>query len=423
MRVVIVNSFDKKGGAAIAAFRLHNALNKHEKVHCNMLVQEKSSDLETIQTTTQSKWKKWLNFYRFAKERLIFTFYEKDKSIRFAFSLANTGEDISRNPLIKKADIIHIHWVYFGFLSLKSLKKLFALNKPIVWTFHDMWGFTGGCHYAGDCRNFRTECHDCPFLKKPGKNDLSNRIFYKKKNIYKKANLSIVTCSAWLKEQVKSSALLKEFNVQNIPNPIDLQNTFVKKNKTEARRRLGLNLEKKLILFGAMNIADKRKGFTFFGQALQILLSQKRDDFELVIYGKSSQEMLSKIPFKVNNVGMINSASKMVDVYNASDMFVIPSLEDNLPNTIVEAHACGLPVVGFATCGVNEMIVHKENGYLANYLSADSLAEGIRFILETNDYETLSNNSRRFAEQNYAEKKVSEQYYNLYSTLLEKSNQ
>ena len=162
MKVVILNTSDSVGGAAIAALRLVKALEKQD-IEIRMLVQKKNLENNIISETNNNIINKFKKIFYFAFERLIFKFQEKDSSLRFTFSLGNTGEDISKHKFIQEADIIHIHWINFGFLSLKSLKKIFQLGKPIVWTLHDMWTFTGGCHYSYDCEKYKTNCKNCSY--------------------------------------------------------------------------------------------------------------------------------------------------------------------------------------------------------------------------------------------------------------------
>ena len=417
MKVVLINTSDSTGGAAIAAKRLMQSLIKQD-IDVSLLVQEKKTDNEAVYSTTKSKFKKLLNFYRFAVERFIFFLKEKDKSVRFAFSIANTGENISTHQLIKNADVIHLHWVNGGFLSLQSLKQLFKLNKPIVWTFHDMWAFTGGCHYAGDCTNFRTECKNCPFLKFPHKSDLSNRTWKRKKKLYSDNKLNIVTCSNWLKNVTKKSSLLGNHNIVSIQNPINL-NFFKPTNKNDSRKKLGINTSKKLILFGAMNTNDKRKGSEYLIEALDYISKENpktKDQIALVIFGKNKTPFLTE--FETINLSFINNEQDIVNVYNACDIFVTPSIEDNLPNTIVEAHACGLPVVAFNATGMSEMIKHKENGYLATYKSLEDLANGIIWTLFESDYNKLSVSARNKALNTYSQDISASKYIDLYKSVI-----
>ena len=382
-----------------------------------MLVQEKNTELDFVHSTTNSEFKRKINFYRLALEKLQFLPYETDASLRFAFSTSNTGENIHKHHLIKEADIIHLHWFNQGFLSLASLRKLARLGKPIVWTMHDMWAFTGGCHYAGDCNSFMDECENCQLIKGNKKRDKSTTIFKRKERLYNKVNWHFVSPSNWLKQQAEESVLLKNQNVYHIPNPIDL-NIFKLGDKNKAREKYKLPANKKLILFGAMNIGDVRKGFDFFVKALKHLKQQNIDnDIALVIFGKSTTELRRLLPFTTYDLSIIDDTSKMVEIYQLADIFVIPSLEDNLPNTVVEAHACGLPVIAFDTAGLSEMIHHQEDGYLATYKSVDDLAAGINWALFESDLDSLSHNAVVNAEINYKSTEIAHRYIELYQEI------
>ncbi len=415
------------GGAAIACLRLLAVLEHTEGIEVNMLVQEKKRNHLKVKAIANTWLQKKLAFIRFSQERLFFKFQEKNKQIRFAFSPANTGIDISEHPLVQEADIIHLHWINFGFLSINSLEKLFKLNKPIVWTLHDMWAFTGGCHHSGDCENYQIACGNCEqYLRHPTKNDLSNQVWQRKNAIFttrlrsgNESDFSIIGCSEWLANRAKKSSLFKDFSVKVIPNPLDI-NLFQPQYKVEARQKLGLPIDKKLILFVAAKVSVIWKGFSYFQESLDILKSKSIDsqDIELVVLGESDEETIQKLPFKAHALGRISDVNQIVSVYSAADVFVTSSIQENLPNTIMEAMACGTPAVGFEVGGIPEMIEHQQNGFLAKYKSVENLAEGMKWVLFEANHEELSKNARQKVLDNYSEKVVVEQYVEVYKQLL-----
>ena len=439
MKILLINTDDAMGGAAIACLRLLAILEKTEGIEVTMLVQEKKRDNPKVKAIAETWLQKKIAFERFVRERLYFKFQEKNKEIRFAFSPAISGIDISENPLVQEADIIHLHWINFGFLSLKSLEKLFALNKPIVWTLHDMWAFTGGCHHSGDCENYQVSCGNCiQYLKNPSPNDLSNKVWQRKSAILDrslrlrsgngqlrlKGNITIIGCSQWLSNRAKKSSLFKDFSVKAIPNPLDT-NLFSPKNKVDARIKLGLPIDKKLILFVAAKISVIWKGFSYFQEALEILKTQHshHQNIELVILGESDAEIIQKLPFKVYALGRIADVNQIVSIYSAADVFVTSSIQENLPNTIMEAMACGTPAVGFEVGGIPEMIKNQSSGvpptgFLAKYKSAESLAEGMKWVLFDANCDELSKNARQKVVDNYSEKVVLEQYLEVYKNLV-----
>jgi glycosyltransferase involved in cell wall biosynthesis len=344
--------------------------------------------------------------------------------LRYAFSSANTGVDISEHPLVKEADIIHLHWINQGYISLKGLKKLFDTGKPIVWTQHDMWSFTGGCHYAGTCLEFLEKCSFCTFLKKPSKNDLSARQFVIKKRLYRNVLIHPVACSKWLRASSSESSLFRDKEVSSIPNPIDTE-LFKPMDKTECRKDLSLPTDKKLLLFGAANVSDLRKGARYLFEALDILIESFpvfKENVEIVVFGKISQGSMDSLPVTIHRMNFISDVSDIVKLYNASDIFVLPSLQDNLPNTVMESMACGTPVVGFRIGGVPEMIEHKYSGFLAEGRNALSLATGIYETLFLLDIEEISRNARQKVLNEYTGDVVAKQYVELYEKLLNSSS-
>ncbi len=420
MKIALINKSADNGGAAIASCRLMNALNKIDTIQAQMVVQDYKGNNKNIISTTHSQFDRTIDFGRFVWERIVYLPYEKSKEVRFAFSLANTGKDISKLEAVREADIIHLHWINQGFLSLKGLEKLFKLGKPVIWTLHDMWPFTGGCHYSGNCFFYKQQCGNCFYLKKPHPSDLSNQINKKKEKIYSGTPLTFAGCSNWMTDQAKESTLLKNFRIENIHNPIEVE-LYLPGNKIQARETLGLPTDKKLLLFGAANIFDKRKGFNYLLQSLDILKSnypQLADNVHCIIFGKAKYPY--SVPLSSTSVNYISSQEEMVKLYRAADVFVLPSLQDNLPNTVMEAMSCGLPVVAFNTGGLSEMIEHKVNGYLANTGDSRDLARGLQFVLSEVDSAAFQKIARDKVIKNYHPDIIAAKYINLYRKLLNK---
>jgi glycosyltransferase involved in cell wall biosynthesis len=417
MKVCLINTADHGGGAPVACKRLLQALKP--KVDVNLLVQDKKSNDENIISTIDNSLdliKAEANFYL---ERLPFiAFQEKDKSVRFAFSPANTGTDISQIKYIQNADILHLHWINQGFLSLKNLKNLFQLNKPIVWTLHDMWTFTGGCHYAGDCNHFLNDCGNCKFLRNPDDNDISKKGWFGKEEIYQQnKNIVFIACSEWLADVAKNSSLLKGFRVEVIPNPIKTE-IYTPLDKALLRKKWEIDLDAKIILFGAANINDKRKGLIYLLEALTFLKkSDGNSKIQVLLFGKNKTLDISQLPFPAKSFSIVNDEQKLVEIYNLADVFVLPSLEDNLPNMVMEALSCAIPVVAFDQGGIPEMLDHQQNGYIAKYKSAEDLANGIHWVL-SQENENLSNNAREKVLNSYSEDIVAEKYLAVYKSLI-----
>ena len=410
MNILILNTSERTGGAAIAATRLMKALIGNG-INVQILVLNKQTSDKNIFSIQSSLIKRKLAQFNFFWERwVIFVHNRFSRKNLFKISIANTGFDISGHPLVKSADIIHIHWINQGFLSLENMAKIIQSGKPVVWTLHDMWAGTGICHYPGDCEKYKNECSDCPFLSGKTVRDLSYKVFTLKKKLYLN-RITYVGCSGWIANEAKKSALLQNAFITNIPNPIDTT-VFKPGNKADIRQKRGLSVNKKLVLFVAAKLSDTRKGMSYLVEASRYL--QQRNMEIVFLSGKIDENLLRTISLPAHNLGYLCTPADIASAYAACDVFVTPSLEENLPNTIMEAMACGTPCAGFNTGGIPEMIDHKINGYLAKYQDAKDLADGIDWILFEADYQQLSQNAHRKVIDCYSEEIVAVQYMELY---------
>lgn len=418
MRIVILNTFERTGGAAVAASRLREAL-RADGEEVTMVVRDKQSDCEQVIGVNGSSRQRLLHKLHFIGERLVIFLHNRcSRNDLFAVSLANTGCKLSQLPALQQADIIHLHWINQGFLSLDEIKAIGELGKPMVWTMHDMWPCTGICHHARECNGYYTECAVCPFTASP---TLAAHTLAKKKNIWEKLNVTFVTCSNWLQERTSHSVLMSDKAVLSIPNPIDTHK-FAPLDQTACRAHFGLPTEKTLLLFGAVKASDKRKGIDYMKAAVQILVDthpQWKEQLELAIFGKSEVEMQALFPVKVHQIPYITCEQEMIQLYNTADLYVTSSLEENLPNTIMEAMSCGVPCAGFKIGGIPEMIDHLENGYVATYKSANDLAEGIHQLLQHADFAQIKQNARDKVIRSYSFASVAKSYKELYTQLLE----
>lgn len=415
MKVVLLNTYDKKGGAAIACDRLNQA-HIQNGIESNKFVLHKAPETYSGVTVHKSIFPDKINKnYEHLIEKLVFRPHEASKEIRFAFSLGLHGKNLKKFEIIQDADIIHLHWINNGFLSLRSIDYLLSLNKPIVWTMHDMWPFTGGCHYAGDCNHYEGTCGQCHFLKKPEAEDISNKIWNKKKELFQNAsNLTFVGCSRWLSDLAKTGSLLQDQSVVNIPNCIDT-NTYKPHFKS-----IGT---KYVLLFQAMNINEERKGLTYLIDCLRILREkypEVKNKIKLLIFGEiRSDEFLLDLDYEVELLGSLTNQEDIIKAYQKANIFITPSLQDNLPNTVMESLACGIPVLGFETGGIPEMVDHKINGYIAPHKDSEGLAEGLKWIIgERERYLELCQNARKKVLENYTYNQISAKYLKLYQSLL-----
>lgn len=416
MRVLIVNTSERTGGAAVAANRLMEAL-KHHGVKAKMLVRDKETDHLTVCGLPSS----WRLRWHFLWERLVIWLHLcLRREHLFEIDIANCGTDITQLPEFQEADVIHLHWVNQGMLSLKDIRRILVSGKPVVWTMHDIWPATAICHYTRGCEQYHDECADCPLL--PGKNrkGLANRIWRKKVQMLDGQRVTYVTCSEWLAGEARKSALLKGQYVTSIPNAIDTH-MFHPQDKQQAKAALGLPTDKRIILFVSQRVTDPRKGMDYFVDAVRLLAEQHPDikgTAAIAILGGHAEEVASRLALTAYPLGYVNDPQRIVQVYNAADVFVLPSLEDNLPNTLMEAMACGVPCVGFRTGGIPEMIDHRQNGYVAEFRQADDLARGIHYVLAEADYDTLSHDCLRKVAHSYSQQSVAHRYIEVYEQAL-----
>lgn len=402
MRVLLINTSEKAGGAAIAAARLMEALNQNG-VKAKMLVRDKVTDRVTVAALPSSP----LKLVKFAWERGIIWLHNRF-SMRnlWQLDIANVGTDITRLPEFQEADVIHLHWINQGFLSLRDLRRILQSGKRVVWTLHDQWPYTAICHYSGDCELYQHSCHHCPQLKGSSEHDLSYRVFQQKKALFMQHHITFVGCSQWIADLARKSALLTGQKVVSIPNAIPSK-LFHPMDKAAARMEHRLPLDKKLVLFGSYKVTDERKGVRYLAQAYQMLIEKP----SIVVVGKATKtvaDLFGDADFYC--VDYITDEHRMASLYAAVDAYVTPSLQDNLPNTIAEAMSCGTPCVGFHIGGIPQMIDHLQNGYVAKYRDAADLAQGIDYVLNHD----LSRQAHDKASHLYGEVHVAQQYIKLY---------
>ncbi len=294
------------------------------------------------------------------------------------------GSDVSGMKEVRNADYIYVHWVLGGFLNLSNFEQLAKLGKPVIFFMHDMWTITGGCHHSFTCEKYKSGCYNCQVFPENKKNDLSAKGFKEKLKLYSKYNnLYFISPSKWLYDCAKQSELTKSKPIFHIPNLID--NKFFKSfDKNIAKQILNIDASQFVIAFGAVSVDNPYKGWPYLQKALKILQQGENiKNVTILIFGSGyKKEIEDAIPFETKFVGHLNDEYSTMLVYNAADVFVAPSLADNLPTTVLESLSCGTPVVGFNVGGIPDMVRHKENGYLARYKDANDISEGIKFCIE-----------------------------------------
>lgn len=422
-RVLMLCVSDTNGGAARTAFRIHKSVIENG-IDSKMLVMYKGSNDSNVLSVKNFYKKSLLSevtrfIIRKIRNKLQHARWNKYPDKENVFMSDLRAEPFNGALQKIEFDVLHLHYVNLHFLDLR---ELVGINKPIVWTLHDCWPFTGVCHYFYTCNKYKTECGDCPLLHSGKKSDLSNKIWKKKKAIYSQLDLHIISPSKWLAEESKKSSLMGSFPVQTIPNPIDTD-LYSTGNQFESRILLNLKVSKIYILFCAINaVEDKNKGYNYLLDALRSL--KIRTDitrFELLIVGshKPKMELCDSMP--VQYLGVVDSEPHMVSIYRAVNIAVVPSFSENFSNTILESLACGTPVVAFNIGGNADLIEHKRTGYLAREFVSDDFADGISWCLAENLAGVVSQNARQKVIDNYGNEGTSMKYSQLYNSLISKA--
>ncbi len=412
MKILHVCFSDTSGGAARAAYRLHTAQRKSGYDSYMLVVDKQQKDDSVITISPISKlWVRIVN----KVSGMILNAFNGGLDGEHSLGVIPGGLVSQINSI--DADIINLHWINGGMLSVGELK---SIKSTVVWTFHDMWAFSGTGHYD----DLNEPGGYISGYKGLGENnfrellDVNLQVFNYKKKILSNLNFAIVTPSIWLKNCTESSDMLNSKYVEVIPNCLDM-NMFRPYPKDLARSKFNLPLDKKLILFGAMSsVSDKRKGFDLLRGSL-LEFSRTIGDpemYELVVFGADSGPDEKDLGLKCNYLGSIHDDLKLALCYSVADVFVAPSMQDNLPNTIVESLSCGTPCIAFSVGGFPDMIENDRTGFMATPFSENQLSKSIEKCLNGKD---LGNNCREFAIKNYSEDNIVDSYASIYKKLLE----
>ena len=384
MRVIHITTIDK-GGAYMGALRLHESMCSCG-IFSEILVRTKSnadSPVKEINSnfcrTILSKGKNTLNLL-----------YKKGEIHGDRF-----GTDISHSEYVKNTDVIILHWIN-SFLSLSEIVKLCKLNKPVIWILHDMWLFTGGCHYDST-----SVC------------DTTHRNYTKKIKNLKNIEMTIVGPSQWIVDCAAASHITEGRRLIHIPNTLDVKLYIPLYDKDNLRKKYNIPLDKKVILFGAADggTENPMKGFSYLVEAIRKL---SPEEYVLAVFGNAGESLLDLQGYDIFKLGYIVEMKVLQEIYNLADVFVNPSLQEAFGFTVCEAMSCGIPVVAFEVGGNREQITHRENGYLAKYQNVDELAEGIAYCAR---YTEKLGKKAHLAAQQYSYENIGNQYKDLLRTL------
>jgi glycosyltransferase involved in cell wall biosynthesis len=418
MNVLHISTSDIRGGAALAAYSLHQAMVKRQDFTSSMLVRYKESQDPTVvkirlSTSLMQRVRRSLGRELVNRDKERYS-QPLSKVELFSDDRGAWTESVVAN--VSGFDVIQLHWIC-DFLNYRRFFKDVPKEVPLVWRLSDMNPLTGGCHYAGDCARFEKACGCCPMLESQREHDWSRAIWKRKKAALGQLSserLHIVALNRWMADQVRRSSLLGRFECSVIPNGVNFEE-FRPIQPTVARDALGIPGARRVVAFVADSVSNVRKGFPLLVEALNSL-GTRRNLFLLAV-GQASQLLPTSFPSL--QVGHVLSASFLRLVYSAADVFVIPSLEDNQPNTVLEAMACGTPVAGFKVGGIPEIVEEGRTGLLSPRGSVRELARSIEFLLD-HDQEraAMALHARRRVEEVFSRDVQVQKYLDLYSGLV-----
>lgn len=416
MKCLIISTFEQAGGAARSAHRLYRQ-STLLGVDCRMLVQYKNSDDPLIFGPDG-----WLNqkagMLRPYLDALPLLCYRSRLSP--PWSLAWLPKGIEAGAANFSPDIIHLHGIGHGFLPIRTIKRL---DKPLIWTLHDSWAFTGGCHLPGACTRYSADCGCCPQLNSRHESDLSRWGWLRKANCWPKLDVTFIAPSRWMARCARSSSLLDSMPIEVVPNGIDAQ-YFMPGDRAIARISLGLPQQGIVLLYGASSFTrDKNKGFLHLKCSLSLVAARLgQRTLTVVVFGDSNYQDTEIEGISVRSYGSVATDEKLISLYRAADFFVLPSLQENLPNTVMEAMSCGTPCVAFDVGGVSELVSHGANGFIAEAASEKELAEGIMWMIDDDGRRAkLGRQARKTIENGFSLIEVADQHRSLYSRILNDS--
>ena len=418
IKVLHLSPDEDGGGAAKAAYRLHQAV-QSQKIHSEMLVLRKKTVDKTIKSVRNNAFGKLRSqFYKKinrVKNKINPLFITNNPALHsFGWSGYNLVNQINRS----NADIVHLHWIT-GMLSIDDIAKI---QKPIVWTLHDMWAICGAEHYVPDdtpLSRFRSGYLDSNRPAYESGPDLNQQAWRLKLAKWGNKHFSIVGCSTWLANCANDSPLFKESQIYAINFPLDLRTIWTPHNKQMSRQSFGLPADKKLILAGAVGgVTNFYKGGDLLKEALNLLSDVAKISFEVILFGQDKEQYFDDWPLTVHNAGKIHDQQLLARLYSCADLVIMPSRQEAFGQVASEAQACGVPVAAFAIGGPLDIIEHQKTGWLSPAFNTKDLAYGIEWILNNPKIEEMSQASRDRALKLFSQEYIGEQYLDVYKQAL-----
>lgn len=368
MKVLHLATIDV-GGAFKATVRIHESMQKcgvDSQILLRTKIYEDSWAVEIFDHAAQK-------FASKAKNAINLVLSKKDVFSDYL------GTDVSTHPLVKEADVLVLHWVN-SFLSYRSVEKLLATGKTVIWVMHDMWPFTGGCHYDWYCGGYAHSCGQCPRLNSKKEMDLSRRNFMRKAQAVKSGKVIFVGPSEWSVACAGKSKITEGQRIVKILNPINRDVFYRRDHIQSLKEKYQIPTDRKIILFGASG-ADHNpiKGMQYLDEAL---FGLSADEYALVVFGNQEEVHIANKKLKVRCLGAIKREDELAEIYSCADVFAAPSLQEAFGYTVSEALSCGVPVAAFDVGGIKDQVRHQENGYLAPVRDAQELLRGIRWCTD-----------------------------------------
>jgi glycosyltransferase involved in cell wall biosynthesis len=412
MKILHLNYYDIEGGAAVAMYRLHQLLKKNKNIESNLLVFSKKKDMPDIISSSNIINKKT----NYLKRKLCFQFTKYQKVYSKSTHSLNIFSSGILNTINKiKPDIVHLHWVNNEFISIKEISRI---DLPTVWTFYDMWPMCGAEHYTADKRYIEGYNKENRPIENNGI-DLNKFIWKLKYENWKNKDFKVVCLSEWHKKEANKSKLFKNYIIETIPPPIDFL-CWKDIPKKIAQGKLKLDNSKIYLLFGAANgTNDRRKGFDLLIEILNKNFHNNKK-IHLLTFGNISDQDRINLKIPTTNLGHIkyDDYEKLRLIYSASNLTLLPSKLEAFGQVGLESLACKTPLISFRNTGPEDMIEHKKNGYLSNYLDKEDFSNGIKWYLDLTQEEikTINDYSRQSVLKKFDEKIILDKYLKIYNS-------
>ena len=398
MRISFISYSDGGGGAAKAVYNLHKSFKKNS----NLIVIDKRQKNKSIILHQKGIIGKIKRRLRYLIAQLIFL-----NQNFYVMSLNFLNSNLSKRINNSNCDIVNLHWINCESISISEIKKI---NKPIVWTFHDMWPIMGIYHYSLDKKYFNQESKN--IIIKKYFNFLDKLIKKKKEKLFSEKKINVISPSKWLLDEAKQTKF--PFNkMSTIPNPIDTKLFQRKKNIIRLKKKYHVPLNKRILLFSSLKIDDKRKGYNVIKKLINMKINK---DYVFIFLGINDYLYKENYPSNVKFIKETFNENEIVEIYSISDVLLFPSIIDNFPNTILEAMSCNLPCVAFNCYGMKEIITHKKNGYLAKPYSVENFSKGIDFILKN---KKNFNKISKIVKKNFSYSVIRKKYSSFFKKIIE----